>query len=175
MNARPEEGEFNPYYGKYIDLVPEGDVVQTLRSQLSETLNTLKSIPEARAGFRYAAGKWSIKELVGHLSDAERLFVYRALCIGRGDTQSLPGFEEDEYVRGAAFDSLPLTRLVSEFETVRAATVSFFENLDDKSWARIGTANDNKISVRAIAYILAGHERHHRRVLQERYLAAPRG
>lgn len=175
MKARPQEGEFNPYYGKYIALVPDGDIVQTLRNQVSDTLMTLKAIPEARAGFRYADGKWSMKELLGHLTDAERLFVYRALCIARGDTQSLPGFEEDDYVRGASFDSLPLSKIVAEFESVRAATLSFFENLNSEAWARKGTANGSGVTVRAIAYILAGHERHHRQVLRERYLDAARG
>ncbi len=172
MKARPEEGEFNPYYGKYIGLVPEGDIVQTLRDQVSETLTTLKAIPESGAGFRYAEGKWSMKELLGHLTDTERLFVYRALCIARGDTQSLPGFEEDDYVRGAAFDSLPFSKIIAEFQTVRAATISFFENLNDQAWSRKGTANGSGVSVRAIAYILAGHERHHRQVLKDRYLDA---
>ncbi len=172
MKARPEDGEFNPYYEKYIALVPEGDIVEIFRSQVQDTLEMLKGIPEAKAGFRYAEGKWSVKELLGHLTDAERLFVYRALCIARGDTQSLPGFEEDDYVRGAAFDALPLSRIIAEFETVRAATISFFANLSDEAWRRKGTANGNGVSVRAIAYILAGHERHHRQVLKDRYLTA---
>ena len=174
MKARPEEGEFNPYYAMYIGLVPDGDIVQTLRSQLPETVHLLKTVPEERAGFRYADRKWSIRELVGHLADAERVFAYRAMCIARGDTQPLPGFEEDDYVRGAAFDSLSLERIVREYEMVRAATLSFFDNLGDQAWTRTGTANGNGISVRAIAYILAGHERHHRQVLQERYLSDPR-
>jgi hypothetical protein len=172
MKARPEAGEFNPYYGKYIDLVPDGDIVKTLTQQLPETLALLESIPEDRAGYRYADGKWSVKELLGHVTDAERLFVYRALCIARGDTQSLPGFEEDEYVRGASFDSLPLAKIIAEFETVRAATLSFFDNLDEPAWKKKGTANGNGVTVRALAYILAGHERHHRQVLRERYAAA---
>lgn len=174
MKARPEEGEFNPYYGKYIGLVPDGDIIGTIRDQTADTLATFKSIPEARAGFRYADGKWSIRELLGHVTDAERIFVYRALCIARGDSQSLPGFEEDSYVRAASFDSLPLARIVAEFETVRAATLSFFENLSAEAWARMGIANGSGVSVRAIAYILAGHERHHRQVLKDRYLAAQR-
>jgi hypothetical protein len=172
MKARPEEGEYNPYYGKYIGLVPEGDIVKTLTRQLPETLAILESIPEDRAGYRYAEGKWSVKELLGHLTDAERLFVYRALCIARGDTQSLPGFEEDDYVRGASFDSLPLAKIIAEFETVRAATISIFDNLEDAAWKRRGTANGSGVSVRALAYILAGHERHHRQVLNDRYLDA---
>lgn len=171
MKARPEEGEFNPYYGKYIGLVPDGDIISVLREQFAQTLTTLRAIPETRAGFRYAEGKWSMKELLGHLSDAERLFVYRALCIARGDTQPLPGFEEDEYVRGADFDSLPFAKIISEFETVRAATISFLENLQEEAWKRKGTANGSGVSVRAIAYILAGHERHHLQVLKDRYLS----
>ncbi len=172
MHARPETGEFNPYYGMYIDLVPDGDIVANLEQQFSETMTTLRAIPEDHAGFRYADGKWSIKQLLGHLTDAERIFVFRALCIARGDTQSLPGFEEDEYVRGASFDSLPLSKIIAEFEVVRAATLAFFGNLDDAAWKKKGSANGNGISVRAIAYILAGHERHHRQVLKDRYLGA---
>jgi uncharacterized damage-inducible protein DinB len=171
MNARPEEGEFNPYYGKYIALVPEGDIVETLRRQIGETVQLLKSISESRAGFRYAEGKWSIKELLGHLSDAERIFIYRALCVARGDTQSLPGFAEDEYVKASSFDSLPFTRIAAEFETVRAATLSFLENLSTEAWTRRGNANGSDVTVRAIAYILAGHELHHRQVLKDRYLS----
>lgn len=171
MKARPEEGEFNPYYGKYIALVPDGDILETLGDQVIETLAMLEDIPESRAGYRYAEGKWSIKELLGHLTDAERIFVYRALAVARGDTQSLPGFEEDDYVRGASFDAVPLPKLIAEFGKVRSATISFFGNLDEGSWKKQGTANGSGISVRAIAYILAGHERHHRQVLKERYLS----
>jgi len=170
MNARPSVGEYNPYYDRYIALVPDGDIVETFRAQFPETLSILNGIPESRAGFRYAEGKWSIKELLGHVIDAERLFIYRALCIARGDTQSLPGFEEDEYVRVAAFDATPFASLVGEFKSVRDATIWFFSNLDDAAWRRIGTANGSAVSVRALAYIMAGHERHHRKVLQDRYL-----
>lgn len=171
MKARPQAGEFNPYYGRYIDLVPEGDIVDELQAQFSDTIAMLRAIPESRAAFRYAEGKWSMKELMGHVSDAERLFVYRALCIARADTQSLPGFEEDDYVREAVFDTRSFSSIVAEFETVRAATISFFRNLPDDAWKRQGTANGSGVSVRAIAYILAGHERHHRQVLKDRYLA----
>lgn len=171
MKARPEEGEFNPYYGKYIALVPDGDIVQVLKDQHTDTLAMLKGIPEARADYRYAEGKWTVKELLGHLTDAERVFVYRALCIARGDSQSLPGFEEDDYVRGASFNSLPLSKIIAEFEAVRAATLSFYENLSEEAWRRRGTANGSGVSVRAIAYILGGHERHHRQVLKDRYLS----
>ncbi len=172
MKSRPEEGEFNPYYGKYIALVPEGDIVQTLKAQLAETLAMLKAIPDDKAGYRYAPGKWSVRELLGHLTDAERIFVYRALCIARGETQSLPGFEEDDYVRGGSFDSLPLSAVIEEFATVRSATLSFFGNLSQDAWKKLGSANGSAVSVRAIAYILGGHERHHRQVLKDKYLGA---
>lgn len=170
MSGKPDPQEHNPYYSKYIALVPDGDIAATLRDQGSETLELLRSVPESRAGFRYAAGKWSVKELVGHLMDAERIFVFRALCIARGEKQSLPGFEEDEYVRGASFDSIPLADLTNEFESVRNSTVHFFANLRGPEWERMGTANGSGISVRALAYIMAGHEMHHRSVLRERYL-----
>ena len=172
MKARPQEGEFNPYYKMYIGLVPDGDILEILKEQQRETLSLLQSIPEERAAYRYADGKWSVKELIGHLTDAERIFIYRALCIARGDTQSLPGFEENQYVSAASFDSVPLSQIITEFGTVRAATLSFFQNLSDQAWTRKGTANGSGVTVRAIAYILAGHEKHHRQVLKDRYLRA---
>lgn len=170
MSGKPEAAEHNPYYSRYIDLVPEGDIVSTLRDQFKDTLALIRTIPEPRGGFRYSEGKWSVKEMLGHLIDAERIFVYRALCIARGEKQNLPGFEEDDYVRGAAFDSLQLSALIEEFESVRNSTVRFFASLRGSDWKKMGTANGSGVSVRAIAYIMAGHERHHLGVLRERYL-----
>ena len=170
MTRRPAPEEYNPHLLAEIELVPDGDIVSILRDQLAETVRILRGVGEDRAGYRYAEGKWSIRETVGHVIDAERIFIYRALSIARGDSLELPGFEEADYVRGADFDSLPLADLISELEAVRAASVAFFRNLDERGWSRIGKANGSPISVLALAYVVAGHELHHRKILKERYL-----
>jgi hypothetical protein len=167
--ARPATGEYLPYYHKYIALVPEGDVVDMLRSQIGDTLALLGSIDEARGSYRYAPGKWSIKEVVGHMADVERVMAYRALRIARGDATPLPGFDENAYVPAANFDARPLASLAHEFHHVRASTVAFLETLDPTAAARRGTANNAEVSARALAFIIAGHERHHVGLLRERY------
>ena len=171
MTRRPAPDEYNPNLLAEIALVPDGDIVGIMRDQLAETVRILREMGESRAGYRYVEGKWSIKEVAGHVIDAERIFIYRALCIARGDSQDLPGFEEADYAREAGYDSLPLEEIISELETVRAGSVAFFRHLDDRAWNRIGTANGSRITVRALAYVVAGHELHHRKVLKERYLA----
>jgi hypothetical protein len=171
--ARPRSDEYVPYYGKYVSLVPEGDVVETLRTQIGETLSLLRAIPEERASHRYAPGKWSIKEVVGHMADVERVMTYRALRIARADATPLPGFDENAWVPAANFDARPLASLVHELAEVRRATIAFFETLDAEAATRRGSANDNEISARALAYIVAGHERHHVKLLRERYLGQP--
>ena len=168
--ARPETSEYPTYCEGYVSRVPDGDIVGTLGKQLEETLTLIHGIPEARGGFRYAEGKWSIKELIGHVIDSERVFAYRALRFGRGDATPLSGFEQDDYVRGADFDKRSLDDLASEYEHVRRATISLFANLDATAWNRRGTANNNEVSVRGLAYIVAGHERHHLEILRTRYL-----
>ena len=168
--ARPQDDEYIPYYGKYIGLVPDGDLVDTLRTQIRETLSLLRAIPEDRASYRYAPGKWSIKEVVGHLADVERIMTYRALRIARADATPLPGFDENAYVPAANFEARSLGSLAHELAEVRRATVAFFETLEPTVAARRGSANNNEISVRALAYIVAGHERHHVKILRERYL-----
>ena len=169
--ARPDQTEYVPYFGKYVSLVPQGDIVGVLGEQIGETLALLNSIPEERAGFRYAPDKWSIKELVGHLIDSERIFSYRALRFARNDQTELPGFEQDDYVRGGSFDSTPLADLAAEFASVRQATVLLFKHLNDDAWTRRGAANESEVSVRALAHIIAGHELHHRKILREKYLS----
>ena len=169
--GRPDETEYHAEFGKYIALVPAGDVVAVLGSQIEETLALLRSVPEERGGFRYAPGKWSVKELVGHLIDTERIFSYRALRFARGDKTAVPGYEQDDYVRGGSFDAVPLAELAEEFASVRRATVFLFKHLDEEAWARRGLASDSEVSVRALAYLIAGHELHHRRVLREKYLS----
>ncbi|HEX8335471.1 MAG TPA: DinB family protein [Pyrinomonadaceae bacterium] len=168
--ARPESHEYAPYYEKYVSLVPDADPVETLRRQGAETLALLRSLPEGRGGHRYEPGKWSVKQLVGHVNDAERIFSYRALAIARGDRAPLPGMDQEEYMAGADFDARTLSDLAEEFEAVRNATLQLLRHLPPGAWARRGTASDNEVTVRALAYIIAGHESHHVRVLRERYL-----
>ncbi|HKS28374.1 MAG TPA: DinB family protein [Pyrinomonadaceae bacterium] len=166
----PEETEYAPYYGRYVSLVPEGDIVATLAEQMDSTARLLRSIGEEKAAHRYAPGKWSIKELVGHVIDGERIFAYRALRFARGDQTALPGFEQDDYIRHANFDAVPFEELVREFELVRGANLLMFKHLDEEAWQRRGVASDAEVSVRALAFIMAGHERHHMEILRTRYL-----
>jgi hypothetical protein len=168
--SRPQATEYAAYYDRYISLVPDGDIVGTLNRQLEETLALIRGIPEARGDFRYAEGKWSIKELIGHVIDCERVFTYRALRFGRGDTTALSGFEQDDFVRGADFNKRSLSDLAQEYEYVRRATILLFAGLHASAWDRRGTANDNEVSVRGLAFIVAGHERHHIEILRTRYL-----
>ncbi len=170
-STRPEATEYQSYFGRYVSLVPEGDIVAQLEAQLAETLELLRGVPEAEAGFRYGPDKWSIKQLVGHMIDTERIFAYRALCFARHDRTPLPGYEQDDYIRGGSFDAHPLASLAAEFESVRRASVFLFKHLDGEAWARTGTANNSEVSVRALAYIIAGHELHHREILRTRYLS----
>jgi hypothetical protein len=166
--SRPEAAEHAPCHIRYISLVPEGDVVVTLTRQLSETLALLKDVPEAVGNTRHAPYTWSVKEVVGHLADCERVFGYRALRIARNDRTPLAGFEENDYVRYANFDASSLKNLVAEFEAVRRSSLAFFGNLSEEAWSRIGVANDTPVSVRAAAYIMAGHELHHVGILRKR-------
>ena len=168
--GRPESDEYASYYEKYVSLVPDEDLVSTLERQGAETLALLRGLSEEQGAHRYEPGKWSIKQLVGHISDGERLFSYRALAIGRGDSQPLPGMEQEEYMAGVDFDARTLSDLADEFEAVRSATLHLFRHLSPEAWARRGTASDNEVTVRALAYVIAGHEAHHVRVLRERYL-----
>jgi hypothetical protein len=167
---RPAPGEFVPYFGQYIDLVPQGDVLESLKRQVDDTGALVGGLSEREAEYRYADGKWSIKEVVGHVADTERIFVYRALCFARGEPSGLPGFDENEYVRHARFGARRLPDLLAELRVVRAATLSFFSGLDTEELLRRGSANNREYSVRAIAYIIAGHERHHAKVLADRYV-----
>lgn len=166
----PEKTEYVPYYERYIKLVPQGDILKTLAEQLDSSLSLLQSISESKADWRYAPDKWSIKELVGHIIDTERIFAYRALRFARNDQTPLPGYEQDDYVRHAGFDACPLEELAREFEFVRRANLYMFRHLDRAAWQRRGIANDGELSVRALAYILAGHELHHMGILRTRYL-----
>jgi DinB superfamily len=167
---KPEKDEFLPYYVRYIDLVGSGDVLATLSRQMAETQALLRSLPASVATYRYAPGKWSVNEVIGHLIDSERIFAARALRFARNDGTPLPGFEQDDYVSNSSFDSYPLDELASELGSVRESTLFLFKHLQEDAWMRRGTANGAEVSVRALAYIIAGHELHHREILRARYL-----
>jgi hypothetical protein len=169
--ARPESDEYAPYYKTYVSLVPEDDIVVTLEKQLQETSALLKARSEADGDLRYAPGKWSVKELLGHLTDSERVFAYRVLRIARNDKTPLAGFEQNDYVQYGSFGQRSLADLIEEYISVRKATLSLLRGLDEAAWVRRGVANKNEVSVRAIAYIIAGHELHHKKILQEKYFA----
>jgi hypothetical protein len=141
-----------------------------MKEQTEATLVLLRSIPESQGGFRYAPGKWSIKELLGHVIDTERIFAYRALRFSRNDATPLPGYEQDDYIRNASFDDYPLGELADEFESVRRSTLFLFKHLTRDAWMRRGKANEGEASVRALAYIIAGHELHHMQILRDKYL-----
>ncbi len=166
-SLRPQPGEYAPYYEKYVTLIQSNDIVTTLEDQRRQTLLLLSGRTEADGDLRYAPGKWSVKEVLGHINDTERIMSYRALRIARADATPMEGFEQDDYVRNGPFAQRPLSDWIEDFIAVRRATVSLFRNLDEAAWTRRGIANKNEITVRALAYIIAGHEVHHRRILEE--------
>ena len=168
--VRPAPDEYAPYYGRYIALVPDGPIVETLRSQIAETTAVLGALPEAKGEHRYEPGKWSVKEVLGHVIDGERVFSYRALRFARADETPLPGIEQNDYVPAGRFERRTLRNLLDEFRTVREATVHLYSHLDEEALSRAGIASENRMSVRALAWVIAGHERHHLKVLRERYL-----
>jgi DinB superfamily len=170
--ARPQAGEYAPHYEKYISLVPGNDVVGALEAQRLLMLQLFAAHSERDGNFRYAADKWSVKEVLGHVNDSERVFAYRALCIARGEQKQLPGFEQDDYVRAGGFAERTLASLGEEFAHIRGSSIALFRSLGKEAWQRRGLANKNEISVRALAFIIAGHELHHRLVLDERYFPA---
>jgi hypothetical protein len=171
---RPKPAEYNAYYDRYISLIPGSDILATLSSQLPKTVALLSSRSENDEELRYAPDKWSVKEVIGHLIDTERIMAYRALRFARNDRTPIEGFEQDDYVRDGPYANLRLADLVEEFKNVRAATLALFRNLRPSDWTRRGVANQNEISVRALAYVIAGHELYHRHILEERYLGSGR-
>jgi hypothetical protein len=167
--GQPLETEYAPYYQGYIAHVDEDEILPVLRSQLDALDVLLGRVEPERETYAYAEGKWSIREIVGHLIDVERVFGYRAFCIARGESQNLPGFDQNDYMLTAPYDRIDLEDLLSELRLVRLSNIAMLRNLDEEAWMRIGTANDNQVSVRALAFIMAGHARHHMGVLRERY------
>lgn len=170
MIPRPDASEYLAYYGKYIEKVPDGDVLAALREQLDETLALVRGLPEEQGGHVYAPGKWSIRGVIQHVIDAERIFAYRALRISRGDRTPLASFDENAYADIANADARTLADLAEELEHVRLGNLALFRSLGDEALARRGIASDAEVSARALVWIIAGHERHHVALLRERYL-----
>ena len=167
---RPRADEHLDYYSRYIDRVPDGDIIEILKRDTVQTFEFLRSIPESKFDFKYGPDKWTVRQVVGHLADGERVFQYRAWRFSRADTTPVPGFEENDYVANGPFTRVTMPDLIGEFESLRRASIHLFENLDEEAMSRRGMANNAEVSVRAIAYIIAGHVSHHIQVLKERYL-----
>lgn len=167
--GRPEAGEYAPYFDKYISLVADDDILGALDRQRRETLLLLCGRDEADGDIRFAPDKWSVKEVVGHQCDTERVFAYRALRSSRGDRTPMASFEQDDYVKNGPLARMALSDVIEDYIAVRRATLTLFRNLDEPAWTRRGVANNHDVSVRALAYTIAGHELHHRKILVEKY------
>jgi hypothetical protein len=170
--TRPQPNEAAPYYSNYINLISDDDVIGALERQLTDTHSFLKQISEEKSLHSYAPDKWTIRQVLGHLNDTERVFLYRALWFARGFPESLPSFDQNVAVDGGSANDVSWADHVEEFRNIRLATLSFFKNLPEGSWSRTGIASDNPFTVRALAYIIAGHAAHHLAVIKERYLSA---
>jgi DinB superfamily len=169
MNQRPAKEEYAEYYDQYVRLVPDGEISDILARQLEQTSAYLSDIPEQIGNFRYAPDKWSLKEVIGHINDNERIMAYRLLRIARGDQTPLAGYDQDDLMKGVNFDSYTLTDLIEDYLSVRRATLTLIRGLTDEQASRMGTANDIAISARSLAYIISGHETHHINIIRERY------
>ncbi len=167
---RPAADEYAPYYGTYINKVPAGDLLTILAEQIPEVMNLLRPLSEDKAMFAYAPGKWTIKQCVGHLFDAERVFAYRIVSFARADPTPLPSFDENLWIEPGQFNARSLTSLVDEWAAVRSASLALLSGLPVEARTRRGNASGKEVSVRALAHILAGHVTHHLQVLRERYL-----
>ena len=168
--VRPDTDEYAPHYATYVDKVTEPDVTALLIAQGQSTARLLAGLDEKLAAYRYAERKWSLREVIGHLSDAERIFAYRLLRIARADPTPLSSFDEDTYVSAGQFERRSLADVAAEFASVRAATLTLIGGLDAEALARRGTASGKPVTARALAFIIAGHEKHHLGVIRERYL-----
>lgn len=170
--SRPLETEYAPDYQSYVAHVTEDDILSAMRSQIDALDVLLDRVSPERETYRYAEGKWSIRQIIGHLIDGERVFGYRALCIARGEQQNLPGFDENAYMPNAPYEHVELEDLLNEFRLVRLSNIAMLRTLDEQAWTRMGVANGAPVSVRALVYIMVGHARHHMSVLRERYQVA---
>ncbi|KER10004.1 MAG: hypothetical protein HY22_06845 [[Candidatus Thermochlorobacteriaceae] bacterium GBChlB] len=167
---KADPSEIAPFYHGYLQMITEPDVMQALHSRLSAVLTLWGTLPPAKHDHAYADGKWTVKEVLGHIIDTERVMAYRALAFGRGETQPLPGFNENDYVKNALFQRRTLPDLLAEFEMVRKSSILLFANMSDEKLACQGIASGSPVTVRALASVILGHELHHSRILQERYL-----
>ena len=167
---RPGQDEYAPYYGTYISKIKEATPLQALEQSLDDALLFFREFPEEKANHRYQPGKWSVKELLQHTIDTERIMAYRALCIARLDKTDLPGFDENAYVEALDMQDKALSELLEEYLTQRKATMSLFKGFDSEALLRKGIASGQPVSVRALAYIIAGHQKHHFEIVKERYL-----
>lgn len=167
---RPKQEEYIPYFETYISKIEGDDIIKVLESQLTEAVILFKSIPNDKGNYCYADGKWSIKELIGHIIDSERVFAYRAMCFARGEKISLPGFEQDDYVKGGNFNKRSLSDLTNEFRLLRESNLVLFKSFGEDELSHMGSANQSKVTVLAILFIIAGHTQHHINVLKEKYL-----
>lgn len=167
--TRPQPNEAASYYFPYIDLITSDEIVPAMKSQLDETLEFLQGISEEQSLQTYEPGKWTIRELLNHVNDGERLFLYRAFWFARGFQDPLPSFEQDLAVQAALANDTPWSELVEEFRNVRLGTISFFNTMPDEAWSKTGIASDNPFTVKALAYIITGHVAHHTKVLREKY------
>lgn len=170
MIIRPDESEYFPLVKKYIDLVPEGNIVSILRKQNEENISSLSKLNEDNANFRYAPDKWTIKTVIGHIADVERLWSYRILRIARGDVRELPGYDRDIFAKMSSYDNLPLSNILNDYCAVRNSTISLIDNLTEDAITRVGKLNDQVLSVRAIIHIIVGHETHHINIIKSKYL-----
>jgi uncharacterized damage-inducible protein DinB len=172
-DGRPDSSEFAPYAQAYVDLVESADLEKSLSAQIHSTVAALHAISDPAAGsYSYAPGKWTVKEILGHIIDTERIFAYRLLCLARGDATSLPGFEQEDYVRTSGANDRPLSDLISELQSVRQSTITLVSSLPQTAWSRRGTVNGYSVTVRGLAFHMTGHETHHLRILQDKYLGS---
>jgi hypothetical protein len=169
MLQHPNQSEYPEYYVPYLSLVPEGNLLQILEENLTEIEELFKGISEEDGQFRYAPNKWSIKEVLCHMADTERVMAYRLLRIGRGDQTPLAGFNEGHFVEGSQASQLPIQNILDDFVAVRKASITLIQNMPKEAWANIGQANQKETTARAFAYIIAGHSMHHMKTLNERY------
>jgi hypothetical protein len=172
MIERPTPSEYAPFYAGYIAAISalgDGDILETLERQIEEIRQLASATPAERETFRYGEGKWSVREVVGHMIDGERVFSYRALRFSRGDQTPLPGFEENQYVAASTFDRRPISSLVDELVLLRQANLALLRGFAPEDWTRTGIASGKPVSVRALAFIMAGHVRHHMNILRDRY------
>ncbi|HNW60496.1 MAG TPA: DinB family protein [bacterium] len=169
MTLRPADHEFAPYYSRYISLVTETDILRALEEQATQLAGLMDGVPPEREEFRYAPDKWSVREVLGHLIDGERVFGYRAFCISRGETAPLPSFDQSQYITRSDYKERSVAELMQEFLLIRRTNVLFLRRLSEADWSQMGTASNHPVSVRALAFIMVGHARHHVNVLRASY------